>query len=74
MLTAALVLYAVGVIIGVVRVDAGPATRLAVSLLWPLGVVAGVVTVSALVLAAMVLFPMLGAASVTVGILIWWML
>ena len=74
MLTAALVLYAAGVIIGLVRVDAGPTTRLAVSLLWPLGVVAGVVTVSALILAAMVLFPMIGAAAVALSLLIWWML
>lgn len=64
--------YVLGVIVGLLRVDAAPATRMIVALLWPLGVIAGVVTVSALLLAALVLFPMVGAA-VAVAAIGWWL-
>ena len=67
------IVYVAGVVIGLLRVDASPVTRVAVSLLWPLGVVAGVVTISALVVAAMVLFPMLGVAVVVAGLVGWWL-
>jgi hypothetical protein len=68
-----LIVYVAGVVIGLLRVDASPSTRIVVSLLWPLGVVAGVITISALVLAAMVLFPMLGVAVVVAGLVGWWL-
>ena len=42
------------------------------ALLWPLGVAAAVVTITALVLAAMVLFPMVGAAILLAAGVIWW--
>jgi hypothetical protein len=70
-LTIAVIVYVAGVGIGLLRVDARPVTRLVVSLFWPLGVIAGVVTVSALLLAAMVLFPMLGVAALAVAAVIW---
>ncbi len=73
MLPVVFLVYVAGVVIGLLRVDASPVTRLGVSLLWPLGVVAGVVTVSALGLAAMVLFPVLGVAAVVAGFVGWWM-
>ena len=72
MLPVVLIVYVAVVVIGVLRVDASPVTRLVVSLLWPLGLAAGVVTISVLVLAAMVLFPTLGAAVVVAVVLIWW--
>jgi uncharacterized membrane protein YdcZ (DUF606 family) len=72
MLTAALIVYAAGVLVGLLRVDAAPLTRIVVAVLWPLGLVAGIVTGSLLVLATMVLFPRLGAATVLAGVLIWW--
>ena len=72
MVTAALIVYAAGVLVGLLRIDAAPVTRIVVALLWPLGLVAGVVTGTILVLAAMVLFPKLGAATLMVGVLIWW--
>jgi hypothetical protein len=68
-----LIVYVAGVVIGLLRVDASPVTRLVVSLLWPLGALAGVVTVSALVLAAMVLFPAVGAAVLLAGLVGWWL-
>jgi hypothetical protein len=67
-----LIVYVAGVVIGLLRVDASPVTRVMVSLLWPLGAVAGVVTVSALLLAALVLFPTVGAAVVVAGLIGWW--
>ena len=74
MLPVVLIVYAAGVVIGLLRVDAGPVTRLIVSLLWPLGVVAGVVTISALGLAAMVLFPTVGVAVVVAALIGWWLM
>jgi hypothetical protein len=69
-----LIIYFAGVVIGLLRVDASPVTRLVVSLFWPLGVVAGVVTIGTLVLAAMVLFPVLGVAVAAVAAVIgWWL-
>ena len=71
MLTPVLV-YAAGVAIGLWRTDGSLAARLTVALLWPLGVVAAVVTITALVLAAMVLFPMVGAAILLAAGVVWW--
>ena len=72
MLTAALILYVVGVVVGLLRIDASPVTRLVVALLWPVGALAGVITISGLVLMAMVLFPVLGGALVAIATAIWW--
>jgi len=66
--------YAAGVVIGLWRTDGSLAARLIVALLWPLGVAAAVVTIAALVLAAMVLFPMVGAAILLAAGVIWWVL
>ena len=67
-----LVVYAAGVIVGLWRVDGSPAARVTIALLWPLGVLAAVVTITALVLAAMVLFPLVGVAGALAAALIWW--
>jgi hypothetical protein len=69
---ALIVVYAAGVVVGVLRVDASPPTKATVALLWPLGVAAAVVTISGLLLAALVLFPMLGAAAVIAAVAGWW--
>ena len=74
MLTAALIVYVVGVVVGLLRVDASPVTRLVVALLWPVGAIAGVVTISGLVLMAMVMFPVLGVAVVAGAAVMWWLL
>lgn len=68
-----LVAYVAGVAVGLWRIDGSPAARLAIALLWPLGVVAAIVTISALVISAMVLFPLVGVAGVLAVALIWWM-
>jgi hypothetical protein len=68
-----LLVYVAGVAVGLWRVDGSPASRLTVALLWPLGAIAAVVTITALILAAMLLFPWVGIASVLLAILIWWL-
>lgn len=69
-----MLIYAAGVAIGLWRTDGSTAARLAVALLWPVGVAAGAITITALVLAAMVLFPAVGAAILLVAGAIWWLL
>jgi len=72
MMLTPLLAFAAGVAIGLWRVDGSPAARLTIALLWPLGLAAAVVTVSALILAGMVLFPLVGAAVVITASLLWW--
>ena len=67
-----LVVYAAGVAVGLWRIDGSPVARLTIALLWPLSVVAALVTITALVLAAMVLFPLVGVMGVLAAALIWW--
>jgi hypothetical protein len=67
-----ILVYAAGVAVGLWRVDGSPAARLTIALLWPLGAIAAVVTITALILAAMLLFPWVGLASVLLVALIWW--
>jgi hypothetical protein len=46
----------VGVLVGVWRTDGPPATKLVLALLWPLGPLAFLVTISGLVVAAVIAF------------------
>lgn len=46
------IVYAAGVVVGLWRTDAPPAARIAPALLWPIGPLAGVVTIAGLVVAA----------------------
>jgi hypothetical protein len=48
--------YAVGVLIGLWRADGSPVTKLTLALLWPLGPVAFLITIAALILAAPIAF------------------
>jgi hypothetical protein len=59
--TTLLVIYGVGVLIALIRTDAGPGTRLALAAVWPLGPLAFVVTLAGLLLAALV--PLSGLAT-----------
>jgi len=60
----ALAIYVLGVAVGLVRTDAGPAGRVGLALLWPIGPLACVVTVAELLLVAAVAFPVFGAVAV----------
>jgi hypothetical protein len=67
----ALLIYALGVAIGLVGTDAPPLTRAGLALLWPLGVLAFVVTVGGLLAVSTVLFPAFGVAVLTAGLVAW---
>lgn len=63
--------YLAGVLIGLWRVDGPLAVRLGVAILWPVGVLAALVTVTGLGLVALVLFPKVGIAVAIVAAAIW---
>jgi hypothetical protein len=70
----AILIYAVGVVAGLVLTDAKPLARVALALAWPVGPLAFVVVVAGLLLAALYIFPVFGAV-VAVGIAAgWWFL
>ncbi len=63
-----LALYGAGVLAGLLRIDATLPSRVALALLWPLGPFAFVVTVTILLLASLVAFPILGAIVIVLGL------
>ena len=66
----AAIVYGAGVVIGLLAIDARPAARLGLALLWPLGPAAFVVTLAVLLAASLIAFPIVGAA-VLAGALVW---
>lgn len=52
----ALTIYVVGVLVGLWRTDGSPAAKLTLALLWPLGPLAFLVTISGLLVAAVIAF------------------
>ena len=70
----ALAIYLAGALIALIRTDAGPGMRLACAVLWPIGPLAFVLTVAALVAVGMVAFPPFGVAVAALAGLAWWML
>jgi hypothetical protein len=70
---AAAVVYALGVLLGLARIDAGPATRVALAVLWPLGPLAFVLTLTILIIASLIAFPLWGVGVVLVAALAWWL-
>jgi hypothetical protein len=68
-----LVLYIGGVVVGLFACDARPAGRIALALLWPVGVVALVVTITLLVVVAAIAFPVIGIGVVAAAGAAWWL-
>jgi hypothetical protein len=66
-----LLIYLAGVVLGVSLSDAAPAGRLALALVWPLGVVAFLVTITALLAASFIFFPVVGVVTAGAAVL-WW--
>jgi hypothetical protein len=66
-------LYVAGVVWGLFVIDAAPAARAALALLWPIGPAALIVTLAILVVAAAIAFPALGAAVIAAVALAVWM-
>jgi hypothetical protein len=48
--------YVMGVLVGLWRTDGPPATKLTLALLWPIGLIACLVTISGLVVVAAIAF------------------
>ena len=68
-----LLVYGVGVLVGLAATDARPAARVGLALLWPAGPVAFVVTLAVLAAASLIAFPVVGVA-VLAGAVAWLML
>lgn len=72
--TYAAALYVAGVTWGLIVIDAPRrGVRIGLALLWPLGPLAFVMTISVLIVAATIAFPAFGAL-VVAGALAWWAL
>jgi hypothetical protein len=63
-------IYLAGVLTGLVTIDARPASRLGLALLWPLGPAAFVVTVAVLLAASVIAFPLLWAVAALLVLLL----
>jgi len=64
--------YLVGVVVGLVATQGGAGTRLLFALLWPLGPLAFVITVTGLLVVAAIAFPVFGVI-LAAGIgTVWW--
>ena len=68
------IVYVVGVVIGLVAIDGGPATRIGLALAWPLGPLAFLVTVAGLLVVAAIAFPVFGVALAAAIAAAWWAL
>ena len=69
----ALLIYAVGVIAGLVLTDARPPARVALALAWPIGPLAFVTVVTGLLVAALYIFPVFGALVAVGSLAAWWL-
>ncbi|OFW04469.1 MAG: hypothetical protein A3I61_11705 [Acidobacteria bacterium RIFCSPLOWO2_02_FULL_68_18] len=69
------ILYVAGVVCGLLVSDARPLERVVLSLLWPLGPLAFVVTVTILLAASVVAYPLVMApALAAIAFFLWWIL
>ena len=68
------VVYVAGVLWGLVAIDARPAARLAIALLWPLGPLAFVLTVAILLAVSPIAYPAFGAGVLIAAGAAWWAL
>lgn len=70
-MSVAAIVYVVGVVLGLVSGDAHLRHRIALALLWPLGLVAFVVTLGVLCVAALIAFPLVAGALLAVSVILW---
>ena len=68
------IVYVVGVMVGLLATDGGPATRLGLALAWPLGPVAFLATVAGLLVVAAIAFPIFGIGLAAALAAAWWVL
>ena len=67
-----LVVYVAGVVWGLVAIDARPAARVGLALVWPIGPLAFVVVVIILLAASLIAYPAFGAAVLLAAGAAWW--
>jgi hypothetical protein len=65
-------IYVVGVAWGLMVIDARPAQKIALAILWPLGPIAFAVTLTILLAASLIAFPLFGGAAVIAAAAAWW--
>ena len=68
------IVYAVGVLVGLLAIDSSLAARLGLALAWPLGPLAFLATVAGLLVVAAIAFPFFGAALAAAIAAAWWAL
>ena len=66
--------YVAGVAWGLLMIDARPAARLGLALLWPLGPLAFALTIATLLVASLIAFPAVGAVVLWTAATAWWAL
>ena len=66
--------YLAGVAWGLLTIDARPAARAGLALLWPVGPLAFVLTIGILFVASLIAFPVLGAVGLLATAAAWWAL
>lgn len=64
--------YAAGIVWGLLRIDARPAARLGLAVLWPLGLLAFIGTVALLLAASIVAAPAFAAGALLAATAAWW--
>jgi hypothetical protein len=69
-----LALYVAGVVWGLLMIDAPPASKIALAILWPLGPLAFAITLTVLLAASVVAFPLWGVVVILSGLTAWWFL
>jgi hypothetical protein len=70
-MTFVLIVYVVGVIVGLVCGDAHRYARVALAVLWPLGLLAFAITLCVLLAASVIAFPLFGAAVIAALVVLW---
>lgn len=70
--TAGAALYIAGVVVGLLTIDARVPARIGLAMLWPLGPLAFVITISTLVVASAIAFPVVGGAILVAAGIAWW--
>jgi hypothetical protein len=66
--------YLIGVVVGVFATQGGPGTRLLLAVLWPLGPLAFVITVTGLLVVGAIVFPVFGVILAAIVAVVWWLL
>ncbi len=70
----AILIYVAGLIAALLFTDARPLARVGLAAAWPIGPAAFVATIALLLAAALVIFPVFGAAVAGVALTAWWLL